>query len=228
MLVGGSAAAAASAEAVLTSMRKAEDAAHSSGDYGMMGLGVRKDYPGTLAGADLDYAPMQFDADGWQRVVAKGAGVPGLGAEQYGGFPVGGRAASSDRSALGVTEFGCVTMSLLAKLINLPYALPGMTWQAVLTFAAASHASTAIKAAGGSGVRHYVTSIVIADVGGAAWPTGTYVEIKDGTTVVAVGTIGQVLHFPVPLRFSDNTAINIDPSAGVDIKVTAVGFSAGE
>lgn len=45
-----------------------EDTAHSSGDYGMAILGVRNDTPGSLAGTDGDYAPIQFDASGNLRV----------------------------------------------------------------------------------------------------------------------------------------------------------------
>jgi len=41
-----------------------EDAAHGSGDSGVMALGVRKDTPGALTNADGDYAPLQVDATG--------------------------------------------------------------------------------------------------------------------------------------------------------------------
>jgi len=47
-----------------TALGKAEDAAHTTGDTGVMALGVRNDTPGTLAGTDLDYAPPQFDSVG--------------------------------------------------------------------------------------------------------------------------------------------------------------------
>lgn len=51
-----------------TSIAKAEDAAHSSGDVGVMALVVRNDVRGTLAGTDLDYAPFQVNASGDLRV----------------------------------------------------------------------------------------------------------------------------------------------------------------
>lgn len=47
-----------------TSLGKAEDAIHASGDVGIMGLGVRKDAATALAGADGDYQPAIFDANG--------------------------------------------------------------------------------------------------------------------------------------------------------------------
>lgn len=43
---------------------KVEDAAHASGDYGIMSLSVRKDAAAALAGADGDYAPLEVDANG--------------------------------------------------------------------------------------------------------------------------------------------------------------------
>ena len=43
---------------------KAEDAAHSSGDTGIMSLAVRNDDIAALSGADGDYSPMQVNAAG--------------------------------------------------------------------------------------------------------------------------------------------------------------------
>lgn len=49
---------------------KAEDAAHTSGDVGVMSLGVRNDAAGTaLAGADGDYTPLAVTAQGEQFIV---------------------------------------------------------------------------------------------------------------------------------------------------------------
>ena len=47
-----------------TSLGKAEDAAHSSGDVGVMALSVRQDTAGALAGTDADYQPLITDASG--------------------------------------------------------------------------------------------------------------------------------------------------------------------
>lgn len=56
----------------------AEDAGHSSGAVGNLILGVRNDAGTSLSGADLDYTPATFDANGALRVsgtVATGAGT---------------------------------------------------------------------------------------------------------------------------------------------------------
>lgn len=49
---------------------KAEDAAHTSGDFGYMFLAVRNDAGGPLAGTDGDYSALQTDAQGRLRTVA--------------------------------------------------------------------------------------------------------------------------------------------------------------
>lgn len=66
------------------SVNKAEDAAHSSGDKGVMALVVRKDTAAALAGADGDYAPLEVDASGrlWVNIgamIALPAGTNNIG-----------------------------------------------------------------------------------------------------------------------------------------------------
>ena len=51
-----------------TQLGKAEDAAHSTGDVGVMALAVRADSDGTLVGTSGDYAPLQVDANGYLKV----------------------------------------------------------------------------------------------------------------------------------------------------------------
>lgn len=51
-----------------SNLGKAEDAAHTSGDVGVMALGVRKDTATALAGADGDYQPAIFDSSGRMHV----------------------------------------------------------------------------------------------------------------------------------------------------------------
>jgi hypothetical protein len=53
---------------------KAEDAAHGSGDVGVMALGVRND-AGAAFGADNDYVPLSIDSAGALRVTGGGGGT---------------------------------------------------------------------------------------------------------------------------------------------------------
>ena len=64
-----------------THLGKAEDAAHSGGDTGVMGLAVRRDADTTLVGADNDYAPLQVDADGALKVEIFDGGDRGVDCE---------------------------------------------------------------------------------------------------------------------------------------------------
>lgn len=56
------------------SVIKAEDAAHSSGDSGIMMLAVRNDAGTVLAGTDGDYVPLTTDSNGNLRTIASGSG----------------------------------------------------------------------------------------------------------------------------------------------------------
>jgi hypothetical protein len=51
-----------------TNLGKAEDAAHTTGDTGVMALGVRQAADTPLSGADGDYEPLQMDANGHLKV----------------------------------------------------------------------------------------------------------------------------------------------------------------
>lgn len=62
-----------SIDATLTALSKAEDSVHSSGDQGIMALGVRND-AGTALAADGDYIPFTTDATGAVRVVDTSTG----------------------------------------------------------------------------------------------------------------------------------------------------------
>lgn len=79
-----------------------------------------------------------------------------------------------------------------------------------VTAAITGTTDTSVIAAQGSGVRTYITSIVITN---SHATTDTLVEIKDGTTVVfrafakAAGG-GVAIAFPTPLRGTANTAWN--------------------
>jgi hypothetical protein len=74
--------------------------------------------------------------------------------------------------------------------------------------------STQVIAAQAAGVRSYITDIELTNTHATAF---AYVEIKDGTTVVATLPVppvgGVVKHYDPPLRGTAATAWNFDPSA---------------
>jgi len=85
-----------------TSLGKAEDAAHTTGDVGAMALAVRRDANTTLAGTDGDYAPLQVNADGSLKVaITAGAGSGGTSATDDAAFTV---ASGSGTPVMGMLD----------------------------------------------------------------------------------------------------------------------------
>ena len=93
-----------------TNLGKAEDAAHTTGDVGVMALAVRNDSGSVLAGATGDYIPLTTDAGGRLRVLTTQNGIDavnlfgiatGLGMEIF---------ADLDIAAGGTTPQGPPTM----------------------------------------------------------------------------------------------------------------------
>lgn len=111
------------------SLGKAEDAAHASGDVGVMALGVRKDTGAAIAGTDGDYSPFQMDANGNLRVaVVTGGGTGGTSATDDAAFtpasgsgtPIMGFADETGPDAVDEGDVGVVRMTLQRGLhVNL-------------------------------------------------------------------------------------------------------------
>lgn len=111
-----------------TSLGKAEDAAHTSGDVGVMALAVRRDADTTLAATDGDYVPLQCNAAGSLKVaITAGAGSGGTSIADGASFtrdttsitPVGGVVEASaptvtagDAVALSLTTGGAVRVAV--------------------------------------------------------------------------------------------------------------------
>lgn len=87
--------------------------------------------------------------------------------------------------------------------------------------------STSVIAAQGSGIKTYITSVIIAN----SSSSNVTVDLRDGTagsvkaTFPAPANGGAVFTLDVPLPFSANTAVAADPSAAAStITTTLVGF----
>lgn len=106
------------------------------------------------------------------------------------------------------------------------------TWNLVGT-SAANAAQTVTRAAGGAGVRTYLSSLVVSWSGGAAG-AGARVDVLDGATVIHSDYVGagsatqgsQALTLTQPLRGTANTALNVTVTAagtGVTTRVSSHG-----
>jgi hypothetical protein len=107
----------------------AEDAAHSTGDKGVMALAVRRDANTTLADTTGDYAPLQVDASGSLKVaIISGAGSGGTSATDDAAFsvasgsgtPIMGLADETTPDSVDEGDVGVVRMTLTRALhVNL-------------------------------------------------------------------------------------------------------------
>lgn len=80
----------ASLNTLLTALSKTEDAAHASGDKGLMPLAVRSDSNVSLVTSDGDYGPLQLTADGALKVaITAGAGSGGTSMADKAAFTTG-------------------------------------------------------------------------------------------------------------------------------------------
>lgn len=102
-----------------TNLGKAEDAAHSTGDVGVAVWGVRSDADAAL-GANGDYAPLQFDANGYLKVNIKaGAGSGGTAMADDAAFtvattsvtPIGAMLDNTSPDSVDEGDAGIVRMS---------------------------------------------------------------------------------------------------------------------
>ena len=110
---------------------------------------------------------------------------------------------------------------------------PSNEWQATSGLAAfTSTASTALKTAGGSGIRNYVTGIQLINTS----TTASTVTLLDGSTVIwsislpATSTSLQAIpvnvEFRTPLKGSAATAMNIQQSGAANLWYNVQGFQA--
>jgi hypothetical protein len=208
-----------------SNLGKAEDAAHSSGDVGVMMLAVRDDTIGVFSGAEGDYEPLHTDANGRLYVNSQGAVAHDAAAA---GNPVqiAGEARSTERAAVASADAARLVTDLVGKLITLPYANPELFVKGK-TAAITDTTRTAVIAAQGAGVKLYITHIAVTN---GDTETGTYVKIEDGTTEIYGGWAaanggGFSYTLPVPLVLTANTALNVTcGTTGATVYASASGY----
>lgn len=87
---------------------KAEDAAHTTGDKGIMALAVRRDTPTSMVNADGDYIPLTVDSSGRLHVTSNDNATAGDvahdAADSGNPLKIGGKAATSTPSAVSAGD----------------------------------------------------------------------------------------------------------------------------
>jgi hypothetical protein len=154
-----------------TNLGKAEDAAHASGDTGVMALGVRNDANTAISGADGDYTPFATDSQGNQRIIgevahdAVDAGRP---------VKVGGQARTTNPGAIADGDRSNFVTDKLGKQIVVG-SIREMKVQQATTISNTSE--TTVLSAGAAGVFHDVYGVIITNTSA----TATEVAFKDAT-----------------------------------------------
>lgn len=206
-----------------SSLGKAEDAAHASGDVGVFALTVRDDatsgQPTTTFGANGDYAPIVVDANYRQYVNSVGniahdavdAGSPlKVGARAVAVLNTATLVAAADRTDVVADLDGAVVTRTGVPLGDL------ISERAANT----DGASTVLTTFGATaGKRNHVTAITVHN---AHATTNGYVDIRDGAAGAILWTLplpatgGTTHNFNPPLRQpTANTALAFDVSAAI-------------
>lgn len=203
-----------------------EDDAHSSGDAGVQMLGVRKDEPGALAGASLDYAPFQTDSLGNVRMTAYVSGDVAADAADAGNpVKTGGVArqtnptavADADRVSASFDDLGRQVMTLhqVRDLRKTALASPTTGAETTLLAATAGSFHDLLYVFGANTSNAAVTAILRDASGGNAV---AYLEIP------AESTAGFCPSSPVPQSFTGNDwTVETD---GSDVSNTTVHYTA--
>lgn len=233
-----------------TNLGKAEDAAHTTGDVGVMALSVRQDTAAALGGTDADYQPLITDANGRLHTIAAiaasqtlatvttvttvstltGGGVAHDAADSGNPIKVGARATASLAGATMVaaadrSDLICGTDGAL--IVRTGYSLEDVVQERTTNTDGASTAFSSGLGAPGSGVRLWITGVTIAN-SSASFCT---VDLRDGSagsvlwTLPVPATGGVTWRFDPPLKLTANTALAFDASAAIStLSISANGF----
>lgn len=222
-----------------TNLGKAEDAAHSSGDVGVMALFVRQDTQADF-GADGDYVPGSIDADGALRVTVVSGGGGGITDDSAFGIgsdtvtPFGAILDDVSPDTVDEGDIGAVRMTANRILRVAPY--PGSGGTPVHNYDTV--ASVADAAAGdidydrtGLTTTFYLKQIIAASSGA---PCKVIVSSAAGSVIHAVGfysTASPVVDItfaePIPITSTatDAVTVSIENHAGTaqDVYATIIG-----
>lgn len=209
-----------------SSLGKAEDAAHTSGDTGVMALGVRQDSISAL-GADGDYVPFVVDANGRLYVTAQVGGDQAHDGVDIGlPIKIGGRADSTFQAAASDGD-------RVDALFDV-YGVQEVRTDHPNKWSFHSDGSSAltdqeVEADPGAGLSIYITDIVFST--GAA--TACNIFFEEGSTKVLgsyylEATAGRnlTIHFNTPKKITANTALTVTTSAAIAQSLDVTGFLA--
>lgn len=162
-----------------TNLGKSDNAAHSNGDVGVMGLGVRNDLPTVHADSDLDYSPMAMDKFGNSRM--RGAIIPTYMAATATFTP-----AASPTDVFNITGSSTKTVKVLRIIVCGTQTTTGNVGTiSVIKRSTANSGGTAVSAtavptdsnfgAATASVRHYTANPTVGTAVGTVWNPRTFI-----------------------------------------------------
>jgi hypothetical protein len=141
---------------------------------------------------------------------------------------VGGRASNGNITAMSAAgDLVGQLMTMIGASVNKPFSLPEADWQYAATIV--NNTSTAMQAAGGAGIKKYLTGFVYQNTNA----TATVLNILRGATLIhSVSAPASMaapiqLTFPTPLQTAANEALNVQcVTTGANVLVNAQGYTA--
>lgn len=212
--------------AAATSVGKAEDVASADADVGVPAMAILKATPADTAGTDGDYQMLQMkNGRVWGSTQAYGD-VAHDAADASAPVKVGHKATTSI-AGLTLVANADVTDSF-AGVDGVQITRPHCNLEDVVTglVTCTAGANTSGIAALGAGLKFYLLAVLISNTGGTTAGNLSITDGSGGTEKVNVPftTIGAVENLPLPIPFTANTAVFVDPSGSDTVKVTLVGF----
>jgi hypothetical protein len=213
-----------------TNLGKAEDAAHTTGDVGVMALAVRRDTATASSGTSGDYEPLSTDSVGaqWVRSTAEhnDDGAFTLGTNRV--MPVGGVAVNmdgTDPSAVSAENDVNALRSDPNRILLVNQTHPRF-FRASADYASAQ-TNTTVVAAPGASLSLYITDVIISN--GATAGNITLLDGSGGTVLLELypAINGGLTHsFRNPLKLTANTLLAITSTTVTTHSVTVTGYIA--
>jgi len=196
-------------------LAKAEDAAHSSGDVGVMGLAVRSDTAAALATTTGDYIPLITDASGRLWVNPQG-NVAADAADSGNPLKIGGK--STDHTA-APTEMSATgdRVDALFDRVGRQAVYQGYVLKSAVINASTSGDNTIVAAVAGKLIRVLAVLIVSDGTTDVRWESGASGTAKTGQVPLQARE-GYSISNPWGLfETASNTLLNLELTAAVNV-----------
>lgn len=140
---------------------------------------------------------------------------------------IGGRAVTTNYTAVGTGDVADFVTTLVGAQIVRPYSIPEGDWQVALS--AITGTTDGVLQSATASIRNYLTALQFKNTSAVA----TEIVVKDGSTVIWRGHAGasmaqmETIVFPTPLKTTANQALNVACiTTGTNTYVSAQGYKA--